>query len=744
MQIPFLPKRRRLLAGALAAVSAFAVETRVWQQCEKADFEKAKLERISLRSDGRLSLAPRFREVYDAAAGYLWALAEDSKGRLYAGGGSPGGKAKLFVIESGKGRLLAELEELEIHALAVNRKDDLFAATSPDGKVYRVSAGGKAEVFYDPKAKYIWAMVFDGAGNLYLATGDKGEIHRVTPNGQGAVFFQTEETHARSLAADAKGNVIVGTEPGGLVFRVTPAGEGYVLYQAPKREVTAVSVAADGSIYAAAVGNKQPAAAPLPLAPAPAPAPAPTAPGGAAGQITVRAQAVPMPPPSFAPAPSVSGGSEVYRIAPDGYAKRVWSHAQEVVYALALEPSGKMLIGGGNNGRIYRLEDDNLYTLLVSSTSTQITAFHPSARNGVFVATANVSRIYQLGPGLESEGTVESESFDAGGFAAWGRLHYQGSEQGGRIAFESRSGNLDRPQRNWSPWAAVPLTEAAGRVASPAARFLQYRLKMTASAAGTSPEVASVETAYLPRNAAPTIEEIEATPPNYRFPAQQLTLTPSQTLTLPAMGSPRRAAPSLSLDTASLTMNYAKGWVGARWLASDENGDPLVYKVEIRGARETAWKLLKDKVKERHYNWDSTAFPDGEYRLRITVTDAPGNPPGQALESSRVSEPVWVDNTPPVIEGLSATIAGGKIAVRFAAKDAISVIEKAEYSVNGGEWLLVEPTTRLADSLEHAYEFAVDRPAGTGEAVIAVRAADEYDNQSVAKAVVPLPAARTN
>ena len=136
--------------------------------------------------------------------------------------------------------------------------DRVYAATSPDGKVYRIAANGKPEVFYDPKAKYIWALVFDTAGNLFVATGDQGEIHRVTPDGKGTVFFKSDETHVRSLAIDAKGNLIVGTEPGGLVLRVSPAGEGFVLYQMPKREVTAV--AAGSRRRDLCSGGRQPAA----------------------------------------------------------------------------------------------------------------------------------------------------------------------------------------------------------------------------------------------------------------------------------------------------------------------------------------------------------------------------------------------------------------------------------------------------------------------------------------------------
>ncbi len=94
---------------------------------------------------------------------FLWAVARDSKGNVYAGGGGLGGtKAKLFVVDpQGNVKTLAELDGIAIQAIAIDASDRVYAATSPDGKVYRVDAAGKAEVFYDPKAKYIWAMAFD-------------------------------------------------------------------------------------------------------------------------------------------------------------------------------------------------------------------------------------------------------------------------------------------------------------------------------------------------------------------------------------------------------------------------------------------------------------------------------------------------------------------------------------------------------------------------------------------------------
>ena len=99
----------------------------------------------------------------------------------------------------GKGKVLADLDALEIHAIAIDSRDRVYAATSPDGKVYRIAGNGKPEVFYDPKAKYIWALAFDAAGDLFVATGDQGELHRVTPDGKGTRVFQ-DRRDAHSLA----------------------------------------------------------------------------------------------------------------------------------------------------------------------------------------------------------------------------------------------------------------------------------------------------------------------------------------------------------------------------------------------------------------------------------------------------------------------------------------------------------------------------------------------------------------
>ena len=722
----------------LAAGKLFAGQTHTWTQGDYSDFEKGVIRNLSLRSDGLLTLAPRSSELFDTGSAYLWAMAQDSKGNLYAGGGTT---AKLYRLGTdGKSKTVADLGAVEIHALTVDSKDRVYIATSPDGKVYRMAPGGKAEVFYDPKAKYIWAMAFDSHRDLFIATGDQGEIHRVTPDGKGKVFFKTDETHVRSMAVDARDNLIVGTDPGGLVLRVSPAGEGFVLYQMGKREVTAVAVARDGSIYASAVGSK----AQAPIAPA-----APTAPVqplavnvNSPGAPAPPAQAGPpaarpVAPPPAATGTGVSGGSEVYRIDRNGDPRRIWSHTQDVVYAIAFDGKGRVLLGTGNKGNVYRIESPSLHTLLLPMPSAQITAFQTGPDGHLYAATGNVGKIYDIGPGLAPQGTIESDVFDAGMYTQWGRLSYEAKLNGGGVSVESRTGNLDQPQKNWSPWSSPITAPQGGRVTSPSARFIQWRATLNAGPGGASPEFESVSVAYLPKNIEPRIDEIEMTPANYKFPAPSGALPsgPSQSLTLPPLGK-HAGAPAFSIDSAGATpsMSFAKGWIGARWAASDPNGDTLVYTVEIRGVNETGWKPLKDKLAEKYFSFDTTTFPDGEYRLRITASDSPSNPPGEALTGHCESEPFLIDNTPPKITAPTASRNGGNVQVKWHAADALNNIQKAEYSVDGGDWTVVSPVTRLSDSPALDYDLTIS--AAPGEHVIAIRVYDDYDNVATEKAVV--------
>jgi len=184
--------------------------------------------------------------------------------------------------------------------------------------------------------------------------------------------------------------------------------------------------------------------------------------------------------------------------------------------------------------------------------------------------------------------------------------------------------------------------------------------------------------------------------------------------------------------------------VTVRWAAHDDNGDELLFAVWYRGVGERNWRLLKDKITERYLSFDASLLPDGRYEVKVVASDAPSHTESAALTGEQVSEVFVVDSTPPVPGALTATMAAGKIHATFSAKDALSPIAHAEYSVDAGPWQYLEPIGRVSDSLEERYDFtAAVPPAGATEQVtdarehvIAVRVYDRYENVVAAKAVV--------
>lgn len=698
----------RFVLRAAATLVLFAVglplqaeKTRVWEQTAFAHFAAGTADGVSIHSDGRITLAPRFERLYETPSAYLWSLAVDSEGNLFAGGGPD---ARVFRLGAdGRKSTFFETDAVEIHAIAVDADDNVYAASSPQAKIFKIDPSGGYEVFYDPGVEYIWALVFDASGNLYAATGDEGQIHRIAPDGTGSVFVETGEVHVRSLALNAQGHLLAGTDPGGLIMRIDPAapdGERtFVLHQAAKREITAITSAPDGSVYAAGVGVRT---------------------STATGRKT--------PAPSPEPKTSArSGGSAVYRIAPDGSPNVIWQSSDESAFALAADEAG-ILIGTGDKGRLIRAESATSRVQVLATEPTQITALLARPGGGYYLATSNVGAIYQLGPGQAESGTFESSTYDARLVSQWGRLAFEGSAD---VAVEARTGNVLSTTKHWSPWSEAVSDPTGARLDVPNARFAQWRATLT----GADATLDAARLFFYPANLAPELVRIELIPPNRRFAPKPVPAVQTRVSNLPplSLSAPRRVA---TKPVAPLAITEKPGSMGARWLARDANGDTLRYRVEIRGEGETTWILLKDELTNAFLDWDTTGLADGRYEIRVTASDAQANPADRASEGSLISAPFLVDNTGPAIADLSATRTDGHLRIAFTAKDDASRIAAAECSIDGKDWKPVTPEGNLFDG--HTLKFAWDAAdPGTGPHTIAVRVRDERDNSASAKTSVP-------
>ncbi|MGC2446473.1 MAG: hypothetical protein WA477_02435 [Candidatus Sulfotelmatobacter sp.] len=738
-----------LFAVSSQSLPAAAQGTRSWEQSKFEDLTKGNATGVAIRSAGGLELAPSFKLLYATPSTYIWAVAADDSGNVYAATGSP---ARVYrITPDGKSSIIFQPQELQVQALRVGPGGVIYAATAPDGKVYKIEhkagnsekrpeekstespqkdskpaldASWSSTEYFSPGTKYIWDLALDKGGNLYIATGDHGEIFEVTPKGEHSVFFKSDETHIRALAVDAQGNLIAGTDGSGLVYRISPAGEGFVLYSAPKKEITALALDHDGNIYAAGVGEKRAgsgiaSAASMLMSIQSNPSPAPPT-----GGVTMTPAPTAVPIGSFPVSTNPSGGSDVYRIAADGSPTRIWSSHDDLVYALAFDSQDRLLAGTGNRGHVFAISGPDDFSDLLKAPASQVTGFAQAPGGALYAATSNLGKMFVLGPGPEKEGSYESDVFDAKIFSRWGRAEFRGT---GNVDLLTRSGNVDNPDRNWSAWKKVDLNKGA-EMDAPAARYAQW--KAVLHAGNTKPMVDSVTLNYLSRNVAPEIEDVSVqTGVRYQ---------PMPKSTGLSLGPDVSGSSGIHFDSP-VPSTHDRDAIGVKWSAHDDNDDQLVYSVYYRGDGETRWLLLKDNITDKAYSFDASLLPDGGYTIKVVASDAPSHSPGEALTSSRETRRFEVDTTPPRVENLAASVEGSQIRVHFRAEDGFSDIKHAEYSVDAGDWKYVEPVGQLSDSKVEDYDFKVALEStkdAASEHVVVVRVYDKYDNMGAAKTVL--------
>jgi sugar lactone lactonase YvrE len=757
-----------LLAIAFLLPAAVRAEhTRYWRQTDFSEFEKGTAKGVAVRSDGKLVSAPKFDSFADPNLAYVWSMRMDSRGRLYAAGGSD---AKVLRFdESGKATAVFESSELAAQTIALDTADDLYVGTSPDGKVYQVTPDGKKSVFFEPKTKYIWALAVDPQGALFVATGDTGQVFVVTPDGKGQLFYQSAERHARSLAFDSKGNLLIGTDPDGLVLRVEivrktaraipEAGASFVLYETSKGEVTSLLTDANGNIYAASIGEKSRPPA-LPLAQPSLGAGPPTTLSVITSQGAVVAQAQPAPQPgNYNPFPgaSAAGGAEVVKIGPDGSPETLWTSRDALVFSMGFSRAGKILLGTGDTGTVIELEGNDVYASIANTASAQVTSLIDGPDGKVFVATANPGKIFALGPGYEPNGSFESDTFDAKIFSRWGRLTWFGESSAApaapeaKVAFYVRSGNTSNPGDTWSPWAGPYQSSAGESVTSPPARFVQWKAIFLDTDQASAPSISWVNLAYLPKNVAPVIDDIAVQDPGIRvlgFPSQPS--GPGSSVPVP-LRNPRAFggtpfSPAMNGDGPAsgskidiLPQGFEqKGYQSVLWSTHDDNDDDLLFTIYYRGEGEQNWRLLKDKLTQRYYSWDTASMPDGAYYLKIVASDAPSNPASQALWTERASDRWEVANTPPRVENLRAGSGILNTKASFDAMSSSGPIAHAQYSIDSGDWQMIFPTGLLSDAPKESY-FMELPGLSVGEHTLAVQVADRFDNTTTAKFTFTVP-----
>ena len=735
-----------LTMAALAAVVSLPVRAAGpsrWEITSSEHWMAGRGEQVAITREGRLTLGPAVRVLHEDASPTLWSAVSGPDGTLYVGTGNEG---QVLAVVGDKVRVLWDSEELQVHAVAWHG-DALLAATSPDGRVYRVTSDGKATVFFDPEDTYVWALAVDRQQQVYVATGGKGRVYRLPKTGGTPTkIFESAAANVTALQVDDAGDVLVGTDSPGRLYRVPAGGKAFALLDGPYTQVQAIRPGPDGVTYVLAVSPGGPASA-SPPAPAP-PTATPTPQVTTEVTIVAVGDATTVTPatasPASASAPTGAPRGAVYRLGDDGLVDTYWEATGELPFDITVSPAGRILVAA-DNGVVYALEGEPVRMSRIAQVpARQLTRIVP--RGDRFLITAsNPGKIVELSGSTASTGAYTSEVKDATTGANWGLLRWEGDQpSGSTVKFSTRSGNTSTPDDTWADWVAMRDDEGELRIASPAARYLQWKAELAGG-----PTIDGVTLTYLPRNQRPRFTSVTIHPPGVVFQQPFGTQEPpdlagfQSTTPAPARDQAIAAATPTSSSAAVGRRLFQKGFQTFQWEAADPDKDDLRYQVWLRRTGTGDWRLLAKDLVGSVYTWDTSLLPDARYLVRVVATDGRANPAGSALQAEREAGPITIDNTPPVIrvregaavlgtDGVQGTTrsraaepARAGASFSFDVVDAASTLDRVDVLLANGQWRSVFPNDGVLDGLRERFTVPT---TDLGDGPIVVRATDSLAN----------------
>jgi hypothetical protein len=389
--------------------------------------------------------------------------------------------------------------------------------------------------------------------------------------------------------------------------------------------------------------------------------------------------------------------SHIYKITQGGFVTDVFGEAA-VFFCLA-EKDGKLLVGTGNNANLFSVDPamEQQVVIYEDEQAVQITAITISGET-VYLGTANPAKLLTLGSGFASEGTYTSDLIDAGQPATWGKLQLEADiPQGCKVLLAARSGNVqDVNDPTFSEWSELAEITEPIQLKCPLGRFCQYKLILQSQYGTDSPLIREIAVACTVPNLAPQIESV----------------------------------------TASRIKGAGKeGVFKISFAAKDDNDDKLVYKIDFRKIGWTNWIQMKDELEASSYEWDGKTVEDGRYEIRVTASDARSNTTLTELTGSRISEPVIVDNTGPVVRDMRITSSlkdNGKYRVLgIEVADELSAIDKLEYTIDSNDdWISTIPDDLVYDTTNENFTIRInaEEDLPKGDHVITVKVSDANDN----------------
>ena len=690
------------LTGLLILVLAqfvMAAKPRVYSYNSQSDFERGTYKGISILHPGKITISPAMQMIAETGDPYIWDMACDSKGNVYAATGNDG---KLYrYTANGDSSLFFDAPELEIYAVCLDKNDRVFAGTSPNGKVYSIDKAGNSKVIFDPDEIYIWDLLIDNNNQLYVTTGQAGNIYKIDKSGKAQIVLKSGQSHIRCLAVDEKNVLYAGTAGNGFVYKIDSLNDPYVLFDTQMQEVHSLVVSEkENYLYAAAFGESSQLMPDI-LKPQKSKSSKDNGTDKGDKDVALAPQAIILD--DFAR--SVKVPTALFRIDKDGYARDLWLGQDERIQKLFITPDG-LLLCLSEKGRLHQVSSKGQSSVLLKIKEAELTAVCSSSKDRLFIGTSNMGCIYCIGPNPSENAEFESETLDTGVISQWGVLTCEGIFNKNNCRFFTRSGNTEQANETWSDWKTVRMENGDMRIDSPLARFVQWKCELLKSG-GAAPVLDKVSISYLQKNLPPEVTDVVVHKPGDYY----------------EMDDSNNKGKGVVYPKPLPSSQNKRGFQSVDWFFQDPNFDGLLFDVYYQRLGDPSWIAFVKKFESNFYSWDTQQLADGQYLIKVVATDSPNNPAGSELSGEHTSQEFVIDNTGPQVKFIEQN----DNKATFQITDSWSMIREIYVSINAQDWQLVYPVDGISDSKNEKIEINIDNDVKN----IAVKVMDAVDNTTV-------------
>lgn len=724
----------RLLAGACCA----ALLTPAWAEPLSktqvidfyADIPSRSLQGLATRSDGRLLPGPQVTELQGlTGAGLLWSATPDGDGVLLGTG--PEGRLLRLTRDGAAAittKIVADLTETHVFTALRLPDGSVLAGTSPQGTLVLLRDGKVVARTALPVDSIFDLVLEPGAASapkVLVGTGNPGRIYRVTVATFAAAGDQADKVtdtaklaargfelvgeirdrNARRLLRLADGRLIVGSAPKGNVYAFPAAGGlPRIMFENRNAEVCDLLPWA-GGFYAAVtfgngpgdvrVANRQKAAKPDEA-------------GATPDKSATDATASilfdePARPERF------TGRSQLLWFPDGGFPETVVARNNVAFYRLAPH-AGLILIAGGEQGELLGYDPVRQRSLTFAGVpSAQLNGIIPlPGAPEAFVAIANnPTAVHRIDFAAAGPRSAETRRIDLGAPATIGLLRFGAGTHlpdgaALQVAFRTSFGSDEA--EGWSHWLPAVADDGGWRVPDLRGRHVQVRV--TTASADFALDRASLH--FLRQNRRPQLQEFRLIGPNAGLvraapPAPTVTATLGQIIQ-PARDDAKGRNPLLASQVVPVPGAYL-----AFWNVNDADDDNLLATFSLRVRGTDTWTDLAVANTESYVQFDTTHLAEGTYETRLVVTEAAPRPVDERLGATFETDDLIIDRTAPEITDAKLARSATRLRVTVAARDALSLLGAAEFTLNNGVQATVEqPDDGILDG--HSETFTLDLP----------------------------------